>query len=277
MTRTAFVLSGGGAKGCFQVGALKRLTEQGVVPQAIFGTSVGALNASAMAYSGIEKLEAGWRGLQRNTDIITFQITTVIFATRGLYSTKPLHSLIKSFVDGFPSTSILPVACMNNLYTGQVVYADPWNVGMYGMTFDEAVLASASLPLAMEPVHEVWVDGGIRETVPLKQAIISGYDEIYVIMCNPWQRNPKPTKEIKNWLCAGARTLELLTHEIFINDVQTCLKYNDRDDKVTVKIHLYAPDELVIDTLEFDPEKIDKGIEQGYAATELGHELLSTL
>ena len=145
------------------------------------------------------------------------------------------------------------------------------------MTFDEAVLASASLPLAMEPVNEVWVDGGIRETVPLKHAIMEGYDDLYVIMCSPWHRNPKPTKEIKNWLCAGARTLDLLTHEIFINDVQTCLKYNDREDKATVNIHLYAPPELVIDTLEFDPEKIRKGIEQGYSAVEIGPDFLRSL
>jgi NTE family protein len=277
MTKTAFVLSGGGAKGCFQVGVLKKLTEEGVVPEAIFGTSVGALNATGLSYAGMDELEKIWLNIQRNSDIIRFQVGTILFATKGLYSTKPLHEIIKSFVNGFPKNNIHPYVCMNNLYTGQVVYVDPWTSNLRGLTFDEAVLASASLPLAMEPVKNVWVDGGIRETVPMREAIRKGYDELYVVMCNPWTRNPKPTKEIKHWLCAGARTLDLLTHEIFINDVQTCLKCNDRDNKKTVKIHLYAPDELVIDTLEFDPEKIRKGIEQGYEATEISHDFVRSL
>ena len=277
MGKTAFVLSGGGAKGCFQVGVLKKLTEQGIVPESIFGTSVGALNAAGMAYAGFEELENVWLGIERNSDIIKFQVGTILFATRGLYSTKPLHGLIKKFVDNKIPQNVRPVVCMNQIYTGQVVYTDPYDCHMYGMSFDEAVLASASLPLAMEPVNDVWIDGGIRETVPLRVAIDEGFDDIYVVICNPWVRNPKPTKEISNWLCMGARTLDLLTHEIFINDVLTCLKCNDDPTKRRVNIHLYAPDEVVIDTLEFDPEKIRKGIDQGYNAMELQHEFLRTV
>ena len=276
--KCAFVLSGGGAKGSFQVGVIRRLFEKGIVPEAVWGTSVGALNGAGIAYAGIDKLEQIWRGLKKNSDIVKFQLGTVIFATKGLYSTAPLHNLVKSFVDGLPETGIYPHVCMNNLYTGQIAYVNPWNCDTFGMTFDEAILASASIPLAMEPVHGVWCDGGVRETVPLKEAIRRGYEDLYVIMCTPWTKNPKASKDIKNWAQAGARALDLLTHEIFVNDVKTCLDYNDREDMKTIKIHLYAPSEdLKIDTLEFDPEKIRRGIETGYNAEEIGHDFIRAL
>lgn len=276
MKKTAFVLAGGGAKGCFQVGVLKKLNEMGIVPEACWGTSVGAINSAAYSYVGTEKLEEIWRDLRGNSDLIHFQIGSMLFATKGLYSTKPLHNILKKHLVGFPK-NVIPNVCMTNALTGQIAYADPWTAHMYGMTFDEAVLASAAFPLAMEPVRGVWIDGGVRETVPLREAIRNGYNDLYVILCNPWERNPEPKKEIRNWLGIGARVLDLLTHEIFVNDVQTCLKHNDKGEKTQIDIHLYAPDELVIDTLDFNPEKISKGIEQGYNAQEIGLDFVRAL
>lgn len=265
-----------GAKGSFQVGVIKQLYEKGITPHAVWGTSVGAINGAAIAYVGIEKTHKIWLDLKGNSDIVQFQLGSMVFATKGLYSTKPLHKILKDNLNGFP-TYVHPHVCMTNALTGQIAYADPWTCNAYGMSFDEAVLASASFPLAMEPVHGVWIDGGVRETVPLKEAIRNGYDELYVILCNPWERNPKPKKELRNWLGVGARVLDLLSHEIFVNDVQTCLKHNDTGEKKQITIHLYAPDELVIDTLDFNPEKIRKGIKQGYNAQEIGLDFVRAL
>lgn len=277
MSKRAFVLAGGGAKGSFQVGVLKQLLEKGIIPEATWGTSVGAINSSVLAYAGIETLEKFWLDIKGNSDIVRFQLGTVFLSTKGLYSTKPLHNLLKDVINGFPQSKIHPHVCMTNALTGQISYTDPWTCGMYGMSYDEAVLASASFPLAMEPVFGIWIDGGVRETVPLREAIDKGYDDIYVILCNPWERNPRTLKEIKNWLNVGARVLDLLTHEIFINDVQNCLRCNDLDEKNHINIHIYAPDKLVVDTLDFNPEKIEKGIEKGYNAQEISHEFVRAL
>ena len=42
------VLAGGGAKGAYQVGALKYIAELGIVPQIIADTSIGALNGAIL-------------------------------------------------------------------------------------------------------------------------------------------------------------------------------------------------------------------------------------
>lgn len=41
----AFVLSGAGNRGPLEVGALRALLEQGIVPDLMVGTSAGAINA----------------------------------------------------------------------------------------------------------------------------------------------------------------------------------------------------------------------------------------
>src|SRR5262249_26347136 len=46
---TAFVLSGGGARGALQVGALRALLEAGIRPDVIVGTSIGAWNGALLA------------------------------------------------------------------------------------------------------------------------------------------------------------------------------------------------------------------------------------
>lgn len=65
---TAFVLSGGGARGAMQVGAMRALLEYGVRPDAVVGTSSGAWNAAWIArnptLAGVRALEAAWRALR---------------------------------------------------------------------------------------------------------------------------------------------------------------------------------------------------------------------
>jgi NTE family protein len=74
---TALVLSGGGARGDFEVGALRFLYDQGVRPDIICGTSVGTVNGVKLAEGennadptqGMTGLEALWLELQVNTDM----------------------------------------------------------------------------------------------------------------------------------------------------------------------------------------------------------------
>ena len=71
--KVAFVLSGGGAKGDFQLGALAALYEAGIRPDIICGSSVGALNGLMLAQgeSGLDELKRIWFGLFRNDHMWT--------------------------------------------------------------------------------------------------------------------------------------------------------------------------------------------------------------
>src|SRR5262245_2919357 len=65
---TAFVLSGGGARGALQVGAVRALLEAGIFPDVLIGTSIGAWNAAALARfpldEALERMAEAWRQSQ---------------------------------------------------------------------------------------------------------------------------------------------------------------------------------------------------------------------
>src|SRR5271168_3034474 len=59
------VLQGGGALGAYQAGVYQALTEAGIEPDWVIGTSIGAINASLIAGSPpgqrLQRLEEFWR------------------------------------------------------------------------------------------------------------------------------------------------------------------------------------------------------------------------
>jgi len=69
--RIGLVLTGGGAKGAYQVGCWKALRQAGITQfKAIAGTSVGAMNAVLIAGDDPGPAEAAWSGIHWN-DVIT--------------------------------------------------------------------------------------------------------------------------------------------------------------------------------------------------------------
>lgn len=72
--RTAWVLGGGGAKGAFEVGAMRCLVDAfSLSPDIISGASAGALNAAKMAEGtgGLADLETLWASLRGPADFFT--------------------------------------------------------------------------------------------------------------------------------------------------------------------------------------------------------------
>src|SRR5262249_44041880 len=65
---TAYVLSGGGARGALQVGAVRALLEAGILPDVLIGTSIGAWNAAVLARypfeEALERMTEAWRQSQ---------------------------------------------------------------------------------------------------------------------------------------------------------------------------------------------------------------------
>lgn len=76
------VLSGGGSRASFQLGALRYLYDEvGITPQVLAGASVGSVLASVLAQhadhagqrAALARLEDVWRGLEQSSDIFTEQ------------------------------------------------------------------------------------------------------------------------------------------------------------------------------------------------------------
>src|SRR3954467_10683217 len=58
--KTAFILAGGASRGAYQAGCLKRLEEDGIVPDLIIGSSIGVCNSLVYMSGGADGLWSFW-------------------------------------------------------------------------------------------------------------------------------------------------------------------------------------------------------------------------
>ncbi|HUZ86100.1 MAG TPA: patatin-like phospholipase family protein [Candidatus Baltobacterales bacterium] len=209
----AFVLSGGGSLGAVQVGMLQALTETGVRPDMLIGTSVGAVNAAWMAahpdHDGAVELGEIWLGMRRQN---VFPLSPWAGA-RGLLgrsnhfiSNASLRTLLERHIPyARLEDAAVPVHIITTeLKTGRGVVLSS------GPTIP-ALLASTAIPGVFPPVtvgRRDLIDGGIANHTPITTAIELGASEIYVLPVGyPWMRQ-EPTNALSMALYALARFVE---------------------------------------------------------------------
>lgn len=259
--KTAIVMSGGAAKGSIQWGALEELEKRGEAVHDFYGTSVGALNATGMAYLGLSGLSDIWSNLKKNSDILKFNWKTLgpIFGT-GIYNTKGLRKIIDKAV-----TNRSPIAnstvCWVDVLSGKI---------QYGRSGDEdyatAIEASAAMPFIMCAIDGHKLDGGIREVSPLKKAIQDGADRIIVLLADPLQNDPGnwplPSRLFRG-LKMIFRAVQIMNHEVSLNDIKICLERNKNPAYKKIKIEVYAPKDGSVEHLKFEQPNIQRGRQQG--------------
>lgn len=281
--KKALVLSGGGVKGAWQLGVLKRLMgEQKIDYDIMTGVSVGALNVAGLAQTklGHPELAIDWLldfWLKHVTS--TSKIYTRWFPfgrlhslwKPSLYDSRPLWDLFRSnFDQGLILSSGRQVAVgAVSLDTGEVRYARETDEN-----FADFVLASSSFPVFLTPLKiedQLWADGGIKEVTPLGQAISMGADEIDVLITDkdlfnfePW--GSKSKRAIPDQV---VRAIELMSQRIMRRDIQVTGLKNDLADLghayKHVKVRVVVPSKGLTDnSLRFDPDEIKNMIDVGY-------------
>jgi NTE family protein len=231
LSKTALVLSGGGALGAFQASAEKYAREEkGFKWDIIAGVSVGALNGSLLSMKKYERMDEIWRNIGNdqvftgsgNAISILFKILT---KKKSIFSNKPLwDGLISKELDPEKMKIPFTIGCVN-LVEGKYQILTPEHPH-----FLKAVLASTAIPVVWEPVriddeHVSMVDGGILNESPLGDIINANPEKVVIINCTP--RKPSvSTKPIKSLLDVAQRSLDLMLNEIFIKDMEEFLRIN---------------------------------------------------
>lgn len=188
----AFVLSGAGARGPLQVGALQALMEAEIVPDFVVGTSAGAVNASYIAARGLnaEALTAMHKQWKR----VKFREVypgglwgaayRLIRKEQSLYPNDGLRRLIDSGlpkgVSTFGDLQIPLYVTSVDIISGRLFLfgEDP------RASLADAVLASSSIPGIHPPVvyHGLHlVDGGVLANVAASVAMDKGALQIYAL------------------------------------------------------------------------------------------------
>jgi len=190
----AFVLSGGGARGALQVGALQVLLERGLKPDLLVGSSAGAMNAAFMAsdstIAGVQRLAAIWEHVEKDDVYPGSRLLVLWRLIRGCKSLYP-NEKFQRFVRRHLRAARLKV--FSDITTGVKLYILATNLStraayVFGDRPDEllmdAVMASSALP----PLHPPWysngvayVDGAFASELPVHVAAERGAREIYAL------------------------------------------------------------------------------------------------
>lgn len=234
--KRALVLSGGGAKGAFTVGALKYLmVELEMRFDIVVGTSTGSLIAPLVAIEDIANLIHFYENVEQQDILIDRPDLLAFLFSDALNDSKPLERLIQRFFgdekryERLLQSQTEVFVTIINMQNGEIEYGNPHQDPK--PIFLKKILASASVPVMMPPVTigtDQYIDGGVKEIAPLRKAIDEGASHILSIILSPEARYRRPVrKEFKSSLEILKRTLELLTEEIVDNDLKVATLYTE--------------------------------------------------
>jgi predicted acylesterase/phospholipase RssA len=269
-SKTALVISGGGAKGAFAVGVIKHLflryRDSGWF-SIVGGTSTGALISPMAALMGapepmgrqaLEALEHLYTNVS-TPDILEKQNIFEMMARQDcLNETDPLNKLLHQHVrpEWFEWLQGAAAPACYVVYTdyqsGRKVTVSPKDEGMTRERFLQSMLASASVPVVMEAAivdDAVCYDGGVRGLLPFGEAIGLGAERIVPIYLDP-EQFPWSEKRFKRIDDILLRTLEILVDEAGRNDFEMANLVNIAIQARQAAFDAFADDPVALGRLE---------------------------
>ena len=196
MKKRALCLQGGGAKGAFQAGALKALTERGYKYDCAVGASVGALNAAMYALGKTDELFDLWKELDF-PDVLPVErkeggeklsllsiASSAIGAIRSGVDTVKIRAIIEKYVDEDALRA-------SSIRFGLVTVQDGKPRVLRKLFIEDipqgklvdVMMASAALPFfkKVEIDGIRYFDGGMMDNLPIAMLAEAGYRDVTAI------------------------------------------------------------------------------------------------
>ena len=174
MSNVGLVLSGGMAKGAYQVGALRAINEYFKLSDfsVISSASVGALNTYAYLTNGLDKVTDLWNAI--NSSNYRKWITTIL---KGCF----LQDAIKSLLSDVEISNTFYIPLMN-LRKRKLLYADIGKVP--NGSIESYLRASVAMPAYNPPVRingESYFDGAVIDNIPIYPTLKHNIDYMICI------------------------------------------------------------------------------------------------
>jgi len=174
--KIGLALGAGVARGWAHIGVVRRLAEEGIYPDVIAGTSIGAVVGGGLACGSLDEIEAWARTLGKRN---FFRFLDVKLGGSGLLGSDKLNDLMNerfgchTFEDlAIPFTA---VAC--ELKSGHEVWLQKGSLS-------DSIRASFAMPGIFEPhkIENQWlVDGALVNPVPVSVCRAAGCDLVIAV------------------------------------------------------------------------------------------------
>lgn len=187
-------LSGGAALGYAHIGVLEALEENGIYPEIISGSSMGAI-IGALYANGIKPKEM-LDMIKAEKMYKTSNLLHFINAKNGLSSHKSLRKVLQKKISRncFDSLKLPLYVCVSNMTNAK------WKTICCGDKLHDYIIASASIPGIFEPIvidDSIYVDGGLYNNLPA-QVLKGKCDYIIGVDVLPFieKKNVSSTSEV---------------------------------------------------------------------------------
>lgn len=173
-------LGSGAARGWAHIGVMRGLTEAGIVPQIVAGTSIGALVGGCDVAGQLDMLEAFARDLSRRRLITLLDLT---FSGAGLIRGEKLTKMLEASLGDLKIENLDRkfVAISTELTTGHEIW-----LRLGGLT--AAMRASYALPGIFPPVRHdgrLLIDGALVNPIPTSAARAFGSRLVIAVNLSP--------------------------------------------------------------------------------------------
>ncbi len=186
MKKTALVLEGGAMRGMYTAAVLDVLMDEGIKVDAIYATSAGVLfgvnylsgqRGRAIRYNKRFARDKRYMGIY--SLITSGNIINKDFAFYEVPFTLDVFDQ-----EAYSRSETKMIATVTNVHTGGVEYIEVKNV------FEqmEVLRAASAMPFVSQMVEldgQLYLDGGLSDSIPLKKCQEDGYERIIVVETRP--------------------------------------------------------------------------------------------
>ena len=216
--KTALVLEGGASRGMFSCGVMDALMDNGIKADYVIGTSAGIANGASYV--------SGQRGRSLRIGIDYYNDRRYMGMKHLLNPFIRSYYNIKFVFDDIPNKYDLfdydafdafegdVLACVTNIVTAEPEYL-PVNSDDRAW---KTIVASCSLPILFQPVelnNNLYMDGGMSDSIPYKKSIEDGCDKVIVVLTRErdYVKGQEPLQKLigimyrkyPRLLCTGSR------------------------------------------------------------------------
>lgn len=266
LKKLAFVLSGGGARGALQVGALRALVEAEIHPDLLVGTSVGAINAVYLAVNGVnlnslDGLVDAW-DKARDADLLPTNYFRLALRSFTHLSRDEVYSRMRNF---FISQGLEPALRFDDIDGVKLILvATDLNSGgtvLYGLDPGQSLLDclmdSITLPPWIMPNERdghLLMDGGLISNLPIEPALKCGAEKIIALDLNDLREPPHVGPEV-------GKLITKLLFAVAKRQTELELALAEQSQIPVFRINLLGDKPIALWDFQYTRELIDRGYE----------------
>lgn len=266
MSKKALVLEGGGLRGIFTAGVIDCFLDEDIYFDYVIGVSAGSCNSFAFISRSRGFIKKCM--LQEDKRNSFFGVQQMLESHKFVNLDKVFYDYTDQYnfdFDTFKNSKTKWEFVTTNINTGKPEYLSSDDIHMA----QEMGRASCSMPILTDPVEingQLYLDGGIADSVPLKHALDLGYDKV-VVVCTRKKGNYSKVKDVevpiyksiyKNY--PNFLDTVFSRNQLYKDQIELCERKSSESDDVL----LIRPTLQEVGRLESDLEQLSLSYYHGY-------------